>query len=403
MSHADEGALHAYLDGALDEYPTAEARRIREHLQACAPCAERLETERKIREEARGILGAAAPDIEIPSLEDLRARVRAIGSRGSVFGRLQRLGWAASVVLAIGAGWLLRGGHGVQSPTASSVGSGGAEARSPEAEAAEMARGTGAGRGVAVAPGSRTGEAETTAAEPREAPTTAPTDALAASSRARASEDPRGSDVSLRASSDRTVDASAATSAGGAPSKILDGSVAAGLPAPQVRMPTPLALPPVSAVVPQRVAERDVVIDTTRGGDGDANHARPSTQGQVLTSAFSTDPDVGARGRDGDKAADRRGKVDSGSLVVPGLELIALLPVSEGSTFAGMRALQRLENGDTLEVVHLAQGVAPSTLGPLRAGSREIVLERGGGWIVLRAPRTQAELRALLQRLEDGS
>ena len=26
MSHVDEGALHAYLDGALDEYPPAEAR-----------------------------------------------------------------------------------------------------------------------------------------------------------------------------------------------------------------------------------------------------------------------------------------------------------------------------------------------------------------------------------------
>ena len=42
MSHIDEGALHAYLDGALDSYPAAEATRIREHLESCAACAARL-------------------------------------------------------------------------------------------------------------------------------------------------------------------------------------------------------------------------------------------------------------------------------------------------------------------------------------------------------------------------
>ena len=48
MSHVDEGALHAYLDGALDEYPAAEGRRVREHLDLCPECAERLEVERDL-------------------------------------------------------------------------------------------------------------------------------------------------------------------------------------------------------------------------------------------------------------------------------------------------------------------------------------------------------------------
>ena len=39
MSHVDDGALHAYLDGALEEYPIAEARRVREHLEF-APSAQ---------------------------------------------------------------------------------------------------------------------------------------------------------------------------------------------------------------------------------------------------------------------------------------------------------------------------------------------------------------------------
>ena len=68
MSHVDEGALHAYLDGALDEYPVAEARRIREHLDVCATCAERLEVERGLRSDAHAMLGMAAPVVDLPLL-----------------------------------------------------------------------------------------------------------------------------------------------------------------------------------------------------------------------------------------------------------------------------------------------------------------------------------------------
>ena len=112
MSHVDEGALHAYLDGALDEYPVAEARRIREHLDVCATCAERLEVERGLRSDAHAMLGMAAPVVDLPSFEELRAyveRTRPAPSRTSV--RITRLSWAASVMLALGVGWTLRGGR----------------------------------------------------------------------------------------------------------------------------------------------------------------------------------------------------------------------------------------------------------------------------------------------------
>jgi anti-sigma factor RsiW len=76
MWHVDEGALHAYLDGALDEYPAPEARRVREHLETCAECAASLADERRVREEAQEILGLAAPSVEVPTFEELRAYVR---------------------------------------------------------------------------------------------------------------------------------------------------------------------------------------------------------------------------------------------------------------------------------------------------------------------------------------
>ena len=76
MSHVDKGALHAYLDGALDEYAQAEATRIRDHLDQCAECGEQLEIERMLRADAQAMLGLAAPDVDLPSLEELRAYVK---------------------------------------------------------------------------------------------------------------------------------------------------------------------------------------------------------------------------------------------------------------------------------------------------------------------------------------
>jgi hypothetical protein len=119
MSHVDKGALHAYLDGSLDEYPQAEAERVREHLDGCAVCAEMLEAERKVRADAEAMLALAVPDVDLPSLEELRAyvkRTRPIRQTASV--RIYRMGWAASVVLALGTGWMLRGGALLESPQA---------------------------------------------------------------------------------------------------------------------------------------------------------------------------------------------------------------------------------------------------------------------------------------------
>ncbi|UCC25610.1 MAG: zf-HC2 domain-containing protein [Gemmatimonadales bacterium] len=123
MRHVDDGALHAWLDGEMEVYPADEARWIREHLATCSACAERLEDARALREEAVAILSGDDVELEnLPSLEELRAQARGSGAghepvvggggdAGPVRGsrgrrRSRQLAWAASIVLAAGAGWM---------------------------------------------------------------------------------------------------------------------------------------------------------------------------------------------------------------------------------------------------------------------------------------------------------
>src|SRR5687768_12479919 len=61
MWHAAEGDLHAYLDGALDHYPSGDAQRIREHLKSCPECRQRLEEERALAARAREVLAGSGP------------------------------------------------------------------------------------------------------------------------------------------------------------------------------------------------------------------------------------------------------------------------------------------------------------------------------------------------------
>ena len=84
MPHLDEGALHAYLDGALvtEAGNAAEAQRgsvsdsqvkdeaiaypsvaeVEQHLSACADCRDALEKARELREMSASILSAAGPE-----------------------------------------------------------------------------------------------------------------------------------------------------------------------------------------------------------------------------------------------------------------------------------------------------------------------------------------------------
>ena len=129
MSHVTEGDLHAYLDGALSLYPDEEARRIRGHLDECGECGRRLREEEDVREGATKVLARTDPGpVDAPPFEEIRrmAKVDHRRSQASPVSPLStRLGWAASVVLALGTGWLLgRSPEAVLRPSAAVAPSG---------------------------------------------------------------------------------------------------------------------------------------------------------------------------------------------------------------------------------------------------------------------------------------
>ncbi|HEV8381340.1 MAG TPA: zf-HC2 domain-containing protein [Gemmatimonadales bacterium] len=101
MSHVDEGMLHAYLDGEL---PSAERAALEAHLAQCATCRASLAEERALLERASALLGSAQPPARaVPPFEQLRR-----APRRSPWHVRRSFAWAASIALALGAGYLLR-------------------------------------------------------------------------------------------------------------------------------------------------------------------------------------------------------------------------------------------------------------------------------------------------------
>jgi len=115
VPHVDEGRLTAWLDGALGPGDPAGAE-VARHLEACADCRHRLEEARELRERAAAILAEAdVPAGPAPGFERIAARARG-GAPAHRSRRSRRrrsvpatgLAWAASVALAVTAGWLAR-------------------------------------------------------------------------------------------------------------------------------------------------------------------------------------------------------------------------------------------------------------------------------------------------------
>lgn len=96
MLHADDGTLHAYLDGELS---ALEVARLEAHLADCAPCRARLDEERNVITRASRILAMAQPpERAAPPLHQLRHPRLAWRLRVP-------LAWAASAVIVVAAGW----------------------------------------------------------------------------------------------------------------------------------------------------------------------------------------------------------------------------------------------------------------------------------------------------------
>jgi hypothetical protein len=109
MSHVDEGLLHALLDGGLAG--TAELAEVEDHLSTCEECRQRLDEVQALRARTASILDdAPAGAVATPPFAEVLARKHGGRARPPALRirRLTALGWAATVAIAAGVGWLAR-------------------------------------------------------------------------------------------------------------------------------------------------------------------------------------------------------------------------------------------------------------------------------------------------------
>ncbi len=126
MPHMDEGRLQAWLDGSRGGLSDEEREEVRAHVEGCEVCGARVAELRTSDAASRDLLGAlAAAEPAMPDFSEIVARS---GASGAPVDRPHRtasrrlpLQWAASVVLAIGVGWManevVRTEPGVVTPT----------------------------------------------------------------------------------------------------------------------------------------------------------------------------------------------------------------------------------------------------------------------------------------------
>lgn len=457
MSHVDKGALHAYLDGALDEYPAAEADRIREHLDQCVECGIRLEAERRVQMDAQAILGLAAPEVDMPSLEELRAYVkRTREPRPAATVRIYRMGWAASVVLALGAGWMLRGGQLQQSglmsadfqrtsaevmapaaPDESSPTGGTAVAdvaAGNDVASMEEAEGLPGSGGVgASALRANTGGPAREAVAELDARMPAPLDAARGTEGVGARQDLPAAVVadadavdvmSAEAAPDDVVgemrDAVASETPEARASEVARFEAAkvqqsgAGATVDQAGSSPVLdaVAAPATAVAPDILAENVVTPPSGRAQDSlgaeaqDRLAADPEAEPEraerrraeslvPVTSAMTRSTLTGQRESTDEDAVPN---VEP-ALVVEGYDFVSMVNMGEGTTPVGVHVIQRLDDDATFEIFHLEAGVEADVLPPLRDGDRVASVETERGWIIIRGPLDEAELQALLDRL----
>jgi putative zinc finger protein len=99
MPHADDGLLHAYLDGELTG---AERDHFLAHQAECVTCRTRLEEERALAARAADLLARAAPAVRAPA--GFAAVARSHAPRWRI-----PAAWAATVTIAFVMGWYVQG------------------------------------------------------------------------------------------------------------------------------------------------------------------------------------------------------------------------------------------------------------------------------------------------------
>ncbi len=371
MWHVDDGSLHAYLDGALDALPSSEAARIREHLASCETCARRLEEERALRAEAHAILAGADPGTgEVPLLEELRARASArVRPRAAM--RLRNLTWAASIVLAVGAGWMLRGSRSWRF----------SEALEPVAAPAVPAS-------VERAGGPEAKEERPAEPQRAEAQREDPQPVGAVATEAVPAESPavRRSPAQADAAPERIAPPPAFVREAVSPQDTLRRTLEAGRSVVAAVLADSAVRAEVSPIAPAAARE---AFDTV-----------------VVPAPFRTIPSPAKAAAD--VAAPAPSFFVTGAeptlsfRPVPGVRVLAVTDAEAGFPDGSVRVL-RLIDGDTLETVHLPEGAArPDLDDVLPDGRTQIVVDHAGHWIVGRARVGREALEVLLARIDPG-
>lgn len=105
MQHLDDGRLQAWLDRERSGLDAAEIEAIEVHLDACDECAARAEELEGLTGRASALLAQSGSEEALPAY---RAVVLRAGSlhRSGARRRRTASAWAASVAVALGAGWL---------------------------------------------------------------------------------------------------------------------------------------------------------------------------------------------------------------------------------------------------------------------------------------------------------
>jgi hypothetical protein len=390
MSHIDEGLLHAYLDG---ETAGAERSGLEQHLEGCAECRDRLEQARTLRDRSAAILSGSGPaSVAPPPFEQIVARSRAVEARRRVFrlNRLTALGWAATIVLAVGVGWIARGTLGFGERPVSESGFTIADSAAPQlAEQVAQPEAEAPERALERAP-TREGRVESGRAQRRDEP--APT--VLKSEVSPAEEKP--ADVRAEPEEARAKMAEAD----------VEQQPAAGV-----------ATPAAPAAAPARGRGAIAQADSME----QAQRERKAARGAAAEDAFAAgevdlDAILGGAGegtawRVADEAT--AGERLGGAVMrLPGADVVAYLVPAEPDR-AAMQVVQRLESGDI--VVLTQEPAAAISAAEEEMGARDelmamnepasqveaasVTLRRGDYVLTLRGNLPPDSLRALLEQL----
>ena len=346
MQHLDDAQLQAWLDRDRSGISQAEAAEVENHVGECEACAARLAELEATSTRARSLLAVAAPAAEgPPDFAEVVRRSRRRAPSGGGGRWWMAAGWAASLVVATGLGWL---SHDLLRP--------GPEADTPSAVAEAERSVAAAPQPVEVEPDAAAAAREA-AADPDPEITVAPTTFADAAAPGQFEAEPeslrvqgqvRAEDGSPLASAQVTIQGSALGTMTGA-----DGTFSLPVPADA------LAEPAAPAAVEMADESREVWTPVTR------THAESQAGFAVL--------------------------------IVPELA-IAEIELGEVRGAVAVRVRQALDSGATLTLVQQrADGSAGEPTLP--AGQPAETVERHGLRITGSAPMVVDSLKALLGRV----